>query len=439
VAIYPDAQFVTALMMLGVGWAFVRADPDSATSRALASALALGGVFIVANVMTQSALAVGPLPPWARFVVIPEVLGFCAIFEWVHRVRSTIPASGMRTRFGDRALRVAQALMVLFGINGFRHPELHARDFFGGLGSSAIWSAEVVRLFLAPLGIAMLLWILAIVLCLRRHPEAAERIRLIAFLVAVPVMAVGMVSPPAMAPVTTVLGLCVALAGALKHAQLKGRQGQFMSRFLSPQVATVVNRDGLHAAMREQRYELSIVCVDLRGFTAYAGGNRSDVVLELLRDYYDVVGSAVAEFEGTVKDYAGDGVLILIGAPVASADHAPRAVGLAQRIREVVAPITTRYSSADGVLDSGIGVASGVLTVGIIGGEGRLEYAAVGQAVNVASRLCDHAAAGEILIAEETFHFLAGTDLAQQCVARPARMLKGFAAPVTNFALQPAA
>lgn len=113
--------------------------------------------------------------------MLPEVVGFCAIFEWVQRVRRTIPAGTLKTRFGDRALRVAQILAVIYGINSFRFPELRLRDFYNGLDTAAIWSQQVVYLFWAPLSLAMLLWMLSIVLCLNRDPEAAERVRLSGF------------------------------------------------------------------------------------------------------------------------------------------------------------------------------------------------------------------------------------------------------------------
>lgn len=161
-----------------------------------------------------------------------------------------------------------------------------------------------------------------------------------------------------------------------------------MSRFLSPQVAALVNREGLHAAMREDCHELSIVCCDLRGFTAFAGGHSSQDVLDLLREYYDAVGDAALEVEGTIKDYAGDGVLVLVlvlvGAPMQFDDHAACAVNLAARVREAVVEIIDKWSTNEHPLGVGVGVASGMVTVGVIGGEGRLEYAAVDQPVNLA-------------------------------------------------------
>src|SRR5476649_881491 len=106
-----------------------------------------------------------------------------------------------------------------------------------------------------------------------------------------------------------------------------------MSRFLSPQVAELVGRRGLKSATDEQTLELSVVCCDLRGFTAFTAATSSQKVMRILREYYDV-GAAATESGGTIKDQAGDGVLILVGAPIPYADHAQRALGLAARIRQ---------------------------------------------------------------------------------------------------------
>lgn len=425
--------FLTALMSLGMAWAFMRADADSSTSRALVLTLAMTGFAILANNIGLQMAHAGPLPWWARLLVIPEVLAFCALFEWVLRVRRTIPSGELRTRAGDAALRFAQGLIVYYGVAAWLYPAERMLEFFGGSSSPADWSTRVVVLFAAPLTISMVLWAGSVGLCLNRRPEPAERVRLVAFFLACPIIAAGIVLPSSIAPLTTTLGLIVLLGGAMRHAQLHGRRGQFMSRFLSPQVAALVNREGLRAAMREDLRELSVVCCDLRGFTAFAGARGSEQVIQLLREYYDAVGAVVLEVEGTIKDYAGDGVLILIGAPVPFGDHPERAVRLAHRIRAVVAEVTARWSDAAHPLGIGVGVAGGAVTVGIIGGEGRLEYAAVGQAVNLASRLCEQAGANEILIDRHTYEHSPETSTTV-FEARDPLTLKGFPAAVPAYA-----
>lgn len=428
------SYFITALMSVGMAWAFVRSDPDSRTSRALAVGLATTGLAIIANNFALGMALAGPLPRGAGLLVIPEVLAFCTIFEWVLRVRRTIPAGELRTRAGDISIRLAQCLVILYGIAAFRYPDLRMREFFGGMHNPLDWSRQVFLFFAAPLSLAMLLWAGAIVLCLNRRPDPAERVRLVAFLLACPIIVAGLILPRSIAPTTTTLGLIILLVGAMRHAQLHGRRGLFLGRFLSPQVAALVNREGLRAAMREDCHELSVVCCDLRGFTAFAGGYSSEQVIQLLREYYDAVGAAVLEVEGTIKDYAGDGVLILIGAPVPILDHAQRAVRLAARIRQDVSTLTRQWSRAGYPLGVGLGVASGPVTVGVVGGESRLEYAAVGQAVNLAARLCAQAGADEVLVDSNTLELL-GNQQRATFEPREPLTLKGFPEPVAAYAL----
>jgi class 3 adenylate cyclase len=429
VPVLETPYFLTALVSLGMAWSFFLADPDSRTSRALSLALAMIGLAIIANNYGFELALSGPLPAWTRWLVVPEIIAFCAVFEWVLRVRRTIPAGELRTLFGDKALRIAQLLIVCYGIAAVRYPDVRMREFFGGINNPLDWSRQVVLLFAAPMSLAMLLWAGSIALCLNRRPDPAERTRLIAFLLACPIIVSGLVLPRSIAPTTTVLGLTVLLVGAMRHAQLHGRRGLFMSRFLSPQVASLVNTEGLRGVMRDTVQDLSVVCCDLRGFTAFAAAHSSDQIIQLLREYYDAVGAAVVDVEGTIKDYAGDGVLILVGAPVPVDDHADRAVRLAQRIRELVGEVIVNWNDGPARLGIGVGVASGPVTVGVVGGESRLEYAAVGQAVNLAARLCARAGAGEILLDPGTAA-LAETARVTGFAARPPIALKGFPEPV---------
>jgi class 3 adenylate cyclase len=215
----------------------------------------------------------------------------------------------------------------------------------------------------------------------------------------------------------------------------QGRRAQFMSKFLSPQVAEMVGRRGLKSATDEQTLELSVVCCDLRGFTAFTAATSSQRVIRILREYYDAVGEAAAECGGTIKDQAGDGVLILVGAPIPFPDHTQRALRLAKRIREKGLEITARWSDAELHLGVGVGVASGFVTVGVIGAASRLEYTAVGPAVNLASRLCAEAAHGEVLIDPRTIELLGEDARRPELQPGEALQLKGFVQPVQSYTL----
>ena len=192
---------------------------------------------------------------------------------------------------------------------------------------------------------------------------------------------------------------------------------------------------GLKSATDQRTLEISVVCCDLRGFTAFSAATSSKKVLQILREYYDSVGAAAADFGGTIKDQAGDGVLILVGAPIPFEDHARRALALAARIRETGIAVTERWSDEELGLGVGVGVASGYVTAGVIGAASRLEYTAVGPAVNLASRLCSEAAHAEVLVDPRTLELLA-TD-AQHERLSPGKLLhlKGFQHPVQSYVL----
>jgi class 3 adenylate cyclase len=425
-------HLVVGMMAMGMGLAFWSADRRSPTSRALAVAFASLGICILAQALLQSESGVS-LRPYAAWVSLTEALAMAAVLEWLLRVRRMLPAApGMNTRAGDRSLRLGQAVAGLYVILSLAWPELRQQDFLRaiehhGLGGFLLrpgfWLFAIPVLFLALCGLA------GVLLLFQRRPDPAEQIRVLAMALAVPLFLVGLVLPHDIAAITSVIGLLVFLVGGVHYHVLQGERGQFMSRFLSPQVARMVNERGLERAMQENLLEISVVCCDLRGFTAYAESIPSS---EVLREYYDAVGEVVGHFGGTIKDYAGDGVLILVGAPLPVEHHARCALEMARQIRRRGQALNAGWSTETHRLGIGIGVATGVVTVGVIGSATRLEYTAVGAAVNLASRLCAEAQDGEILIDRRTVS-LAGEDGLEH---RPPLSVKGLREPVAHFALR---
>jgi class 3 adenylate cyclase len=216
---------------------------------------------------------------------------------------------------------------------------------------------------------------------------------------------------------------------------LQGRRGQFLSRFLSPQVARLVRERGLLNATQHNRIQLSVVACDLRGFTAFAETAAPEEVIQVLQEYYDAVGDAVTECGGTIKDFAGDGILTLVGAPIPYADHAHRAVVMALKIRENGGHVLSRWQKLGLNIGLGVGIASGYVTVGAIGGERRLEYAAVGPPVNLAARLCALAESGQILTDQRTVGLIDDDGGAHRFEKLDPVELKGFTRAVTVFAV----
>jgi adenylate cyclase len=429
-------QTIASLLALGIALAFIVADRQAPTSRALSIFLASIGISIALYSQIEVRyLRANDYPVWGGVFAIPDVFAFYFGYEWLLRIRRTIPARNLRTRFGDNQLRVAQALAIVYGGLALFFPRLRAYEFSGSLTGSGLGPG--FYLFAIPLGVSLVLGIASGVMTLNRRPDVAERQRLVAFLAAAPVMASSMVLPVSLAPVMNSLGLLVFLVGAIQYHVMQGRRAQFLSRFLAPQVADLVREQGLASATREQTIELSVVCCDLRGFTAFSAATESGRVIQILREYYDAVGASAASVGGTIKDQAGDGVLILVGAPIGFEDHAHRAMDLARKIRASGASLTARWSDGDQQLGLGVGVASGFVSVGVIGTASRLEYAAVGSAVNLASRLCSEAANAEILVDERTVELAGAERYGADLVTCAPRKLKGFPQPVRSYVLAP--
>ena len=427
---------ITAIFALGMGLAFHAADRGSPTSRAVAYFLASVGLAIALSTLIEAPLIrAGGIAPWGGVFCLPETLAFIFANQWVLLVRGTIPAGRLNTAGPDRLLRLAQLLAVAYALLSLAFPEERHAYFTGVAARAGMQGGLWFWAFAAPIMLSLALTAFVTLLTLRRRPDRAEAQRLVSFVVAAPFMALGMILPAPYSPASVALGLLVFLIGSVQFHVVQGRRAQFMSRFLSPQVAELVSRRGLKSATEEKTLELSVVCCDLRGFTRFTQGTSSQRVIRILREFYDAVGAAAAECGGTIKDQAGDGVLILVGAPIEFDDHAARAVDLARRIRADGMAVTARWSDADLRLGIGVGVASGFVTVGVIGAASRLEYTAVGPAVNLASRLCGEAAHGEVRIDERTAALLDDSVRSRELRPSEPLRLKGFEQPVAGYTL----
>lgn len=430
------AAVIVALQALGMALAFILADRRSPTSQSLSLFLACIGLAIAVDVLLVVPMRRDSgVVAWEGLLALPQTLAVVFAFEWVLRVRETIPAANLRTRGPNRMLRVAQGLALVYGLAALAFPDERAAHFHnlvldpGERVHASFW------LFFIPLGLSVLTGTAAALVTLFRRPDRAEVRRLVAFAVGAPIMATGIIMPPHVATLSTSVGLLVLLIGSVQYHVTQGQRAQFLSRFLAPQVAQLVTRRGLKSATEEKTLELSVVCCDLRGFTAFSAATSSRRVIEILREYYDAVGIAAAACGGTIKDQAGDGVLILVGAPIAFDDHAQRAMELARQIRDVGTALSRQWSNQEMQLGVGVGVASGFVTVGVIGSASRLEYTAVGPPVNLASRLCSEAAHGQVLVDARTVELLGPRTSTSRLDAGAALQLKGFADPVPSYVL----
>ena len=177
-----------------------------------------------------------------------------------------------------------------------------------------------------------------------------------------------------------------------------------LRRFLPPQVAELVISSGEHDTLLEShRREVTVVFCDLRGFTSFAETAEPEEVMAVLREYHACLGELIVHHEGTLERFVGDGLLVLFNDPLPCPDHSERAVRMALEMRDCVRALAERWRRQGHVLGFGVGMARGYATLGRIGFDRRFDYAAIGTVPNLASRLCDEAKAGQILISQRVF------------------------------------
>ena len=171
-----------------------------------------------------------------------------------------------------------------------------------------------------------------------------------------------------------------------------------LRRFLPPQVADLIVASGTEKQLESHRGEITALFCDLRGFTGFTETADAEDVITLLREYHAAVGEKIIKYSGTLERYAGDGVMVVFNDPVPVENPALQAVLMALETREAIGALTETWRRLGHDIGFGIGIAHGFATLGTIGFEGRFDYAAIGTVSNVASRLCDEAKPGQILI-----------------------------------------
>ena len=171
-----------------------------------------------------------------------------------------------------------------------------------------------------------------------------------------------------------------------------------LRRFLPPQVADLIVASGTEKQLESHRREITALFCDLRGYTGFSESSDPEDVMALLRDYHAAIGKIIFEYGGTLERFAGDGVMVIFNDPVPVPNPALQAVRMALDMRVTIRALIERWRRLGHDLGFGIGIAHGFATLGTIGFEGRFDYAAIGSVSNVASRLCDEAKPGQILI-----------------------------------------
>lgn len=221
------------------------------------------------------------------------------------------------------------------------------------------------------------------------------------------------------------------MAAELALSQERSERIGRLKRFLSPQVAELVESAGKEDLLGAQKADVVVVFCDLRGFTAFSARAEPEEIMRVLGDYYESLGAIIMRYEATLTHFSGDGLMVLLNAPVPCPDNpALRAVRMARDMQDAVQSLIAGWRARGHALGFGMGLAKGIATVGRIGYEGRHDYTAIGRVANLASRLCSAAEDRQILVDEN-----AAAGVSGEIVLEPigARELKGFGESIAVY------
>ena len=221
-------------------------------------------------------------------------------------------------------------------------------------------------------------------------------------------------------------GLEARVAEQVEELERVGR----LKRFLPPQLAELIVSQGDEKILESHRREIVVVFCDLRGYTAFTETAEPEEVFKFLREYHGALRPLVGQFEGTLDHFSGDGIMVFFNDPVPCPDPAERAVKMAMAMREEAGKLIAAWLRDGCELGFGIGIAQGYATLGQIGFSERSGYTAIGTVCNLASRLCDAAKDGQILVSSRVAR-------AVEAVARLEDLgnleLRGLRRPVAAF------
>ena len=174
-----------------------------------------------------------------------------------------------------------------------------------------------------------------------------------------------------------------------------------LKRFFSPQLADLIVAGGAEDPLKSHRREVTVVFIDLRGFTSFAETAEPEEVMGVLQEYHAEMGRLILQYEGTLERFTGDGIMIFFNDPVEVQNPEERAVRMTVAMRDAITQLHTKWVKRGHGLTVGLGIATGYATIGAIGFEGRWDYGVIGTVTNLAARLCAEAKPGQILASQQ--------------------------------------
>jgi class 3 adenylate cyclase/CheY-like chemotaxis protein len=183
-----------------------------------------------------------------------------------------------------------------------------------------------------------------------------------------------------------------------QQGELANLQKEKMARFLPAHVADMIVAGDREEFLRGHRTEITVLFLDLRGFTAFAETAAPEDLMAVLREYQNDMGGLIRDYQGTLERFSGDAMMVFFNDPLPIPDHVEQAIKLAVAMRTRLADLRQGWQKRGIDLGACSGVATGYATVGVVGFEGRHDYAAIGPVTNLAARLCSEARHGQILV-----------------------------------------
>jgi adenylate cyclase len=203
-----------------------------------------------------------------------------------------------------------------------------------------------------------------------------------------------------------------------------------LKRFLSPHLAEMVLAGEAADPLKPHRSAVTVVYIDLRGFTAFSQVSEPEEIMTVLNEYHAEMGALIQEFDGTIDHFVSDGIMVIFNDPVPVPNPTELAIRMVIAMREQMVNLKLKWQKHGYELDCGYGIAHGYATIGAIGFGGRWDYSTIGTVANLASRLCDEAKGPQIIINQKTLSHI--EDIVE---TEPLGLLdlKGFPKPINSY------
>lgn len=239
------------------------------------------------------------------------------------------------------------------------------------------------------------------------------------------------------------LAVAGALANSIENARLVDkikedeRRLSTLERYLPSAVVKHMLYEQSTIRLGGKRASISVLFADVRGFTSLTEQTAPNDVVRQLNDYFSSMSEVVFDHGGTLGEYIGDEIMVYFGAPLERDDHATRAIAVALKMMEAMESLKKHWEQSEApTFDIGIGIATGEVIAGNVGSAKQMKYTIIGNAVNLASRLCAHAKPGQILISPETYESAEKPEIA---IFLENTHLRGMSEPVDLYEIRPPA